>query len=79
MATQTGGDRPRFRQDLVAEAIEDGGNKFIDVADPDSGNMFRFFEVEYSLACAMDGQRDVAGIVAIVAIVGSFGPVILGR
>lgn len=56
-------DRPVFRQDLVAEAIEDQGAKFIDVMDPDSGSMFRFFEVEYSLACAMDGQRDVAGIV----------------
>ena len=55
-------DRPRFRQDLVAEPIEDGGARFIDVLDPDSGTLFRFFEVEYSLACAMDGQRDVAGI-----------------
>ena len=25
--------------------------------------MFRFYEVEYALACAMDGERDVAGIV----------------
>ena len=56
-------DRPRFRQDLVAEAIEEGGHKFIDVGDPDSGNMFRFYEVEFSLACGMDGERDVAGIV----------------
>jgi hypothetical protein len=56
-------DRPRFRQDLVAEPIEDGATRFIDVQDPDSGVLFRFFEVEYSLACAMDGQRDVAGIV----------------
>ena len=56
-------DRPRFRQDLVAEPIEDGATRFIDVLDPDSGVLFRFFEVEYSLACAMDGQRDVAGIV----------------
>jgi hypothetical protein len=31
--------------------------------DPDSGNVFRFYEVEYALACAMDGERDVAGIV----------------
>ncbi|MGE5184875.1 MAG: hypothetical protein ACM31C_22540 [Acidobacteriota bacterium] len=61
--TQKGGDRPRFRQDLVAELIEDGGKRFIDVADPDSGSVFRFYEVEYSLACAMDGERDVAGIV----------------
>src|SRR5258707_1226239 len=55
--------RPRFRQDLVAEPIEDAGARFIDVMDPDSGNVYRFYEVEYSLACAMDGERDVAGIV----------------
>ena len=55
--------RPRFRQDLVAEPIEEHGAKFIDVMDPDSGNVFRFYEVEYSIACAMDGERDVAGIV----------------
>lgn len=55
-------ERPRFRQDLVAEPIEDGNTKFIDVMDPDSGNVFRFYEVEYSLACAMDGERDVPGI-----------------
>ena len=56
-------DRPRFRQDLVAEPIDDSGTRFIDVMDPDSGNVFRFFEVEYSLACAMDGERDVPSIV----------------
>ena len=53
---------PRFRTDLVAEPIDDGGKRFIDVVDPDSGNGFRFFEIEYSLACAMDGARDIAGI-----------------
>jgi hypothetical protein len=56
-------DRPRFRQDLVAELVEDGKQRFIDVADPDNGQVFRFYEIEYSLACAMDGERDVAGIV----------------
>jgi len=56
-------ERPRFRQDLVAEPIEDGNTRFIDVMDPDSGNVFRFYEVEYSLACAMDGERDIPGIV----------------
>jgi len=55
--------RPRFRQDLVAELVEEQGQRFIDVGDPDTGNIFRFYEVEYSLACAMDGERDVAGIV----------------
>jgi hypothetical protein len=56
-------DRPRFRQDLVAEAVEDGGQKFVDVGDPDNGQMFRFYEVEFSIACGMDGERDVAGLV----------------
>ncbi len=58
----TATERPRFRTDLVAEPIDDGGLRFIDVLDPDSGNGFRFFEVEYSIACAMDGERDVAGL-----------------
>jgi len=56
-------DRPRFRQDLIAELIDEQGARFIDVMDPDSGNLFRFYEVEYSLACGMDGERDVPGIV----------------
>jgi hypothetical protein len=55
--------RPRLRQDLVAEAIEDSGARYIDVMDPDSGTVFRFYEIEYSIACAMDGDRDVSGIV----------------
>jgi hypothetical protein len=55
--------RPRFRQDLLAEIVEEGGQRFIDVADPDSGHVFRFFEAEYSLACGMNGERDVAGLV----------------
>jgi len=66
MAQATGStfEKPRFRQEqLVAEPIEDQGARFIDVMDPDSGNIFRFYEVEFSLACAMDGERDVAGIV----------------
>jgi hypothetical protein len=56
-------ERPRFRQDLVAEPIEDNGARFIDVMAPDSGTVFRFYEVEFSLACAMDGERDIGGIV----------------
>lgn len=60
---RTSTDRPRFRQDLFAEVIDEQGARFIDVMDPDSGNLFRFYEVEYSLACGMDGERDVAGIV----------------
>lgn len=59
----TSHDRPRLREDLVAEAIEDRGARFIDVIDPDNGNSYRFYDVEYSLACAMDGQRDIPGLV----------------
>lgn len=54
---------PRFRTDLVAECIETDGQRFIDVIDPDTDTAFRFYEVEYSLACAMDGERDVEGLV----------------
>ena len=50
--------RPRFRTDLVAEVMEAEGQRFIDVIDPDTGDAFRFYEVEYSIACAMDGERD---------------------
>ena len=56
-------DRPRFRQDLVAEAIESDGARFIDVIDPDTGDEFRFYDVEYAVACAMDGERDVEELV----------------
>jgi cytoskeletal protein RodZ len=59
----TSHDRPRLREDLVAEAIEDRGVRFIDVIDPDNGNAYRFYDVEYSLACAMDGERDIPGLV----------------
>jgi hypothetical protein len=60
---QTSQERPRFRQDLVAEPIDEQGARFIDVIDPDSGSTYRFYEVEYSIACAMDGERDIAGLV----------------
>jgi hypothetical protein len=58
-----GRDRPRFRQDLIAETVEHQGARFIDVMAPEGYDVFRFYEVEYSLACGMDGERDVAGIV----------------
>src|SRR5262245_18407961 len=53
---------PRFRTDIVAEQIEDEAQLYIDVIDPDTGSAFRFYEVEYSIACAMDGERDVTGL-----------------
>lgn len=54
--------RPRFRTDLVAQPIDEGGQRFVDVTDPDSGKTFRFYEVEYSIACALDGQKDLADL-----------------
>jgi hypothetical protein len=58
-----GTERPRFRQDLFAESVDEQGATFVDVMDPDSGRVFRFYEVEFSIACAMDGERDVPGLV----------------
>ena len=52
-------DRPRFRNDLVAQPLEEEGVRYVDVTDPNSGNTFRFYDVEYSIACAMDGQRSM--------------------
>lgn len=54
--------RPRFRTDLVAQPLEEGGHRYVDVTDPDSGQTYRFYEVEYSIACAMDGRRDLSGL-----------------
>ncbi len=57
--------RPKFRHDhLMAEPLEDGGSKYIDVLDPDTGSMFRFHEIEFAIACGMDGQRDVAALIS---------------
>jgi len=55
-------ERPRFRTDLVAHPVTEAGQRFVDVTDPDSGSTFRFYEVEYAVACAMNGQRDYDGL-----------------
>lgn len=55
-------ERPLFRYDLQTTAIQESGNRYVDVTDP-GGQSFRFYEVEYAVACGMDGQRDVAAIV----------------
>lgn len=52
-------ERPRFRNDLVAQPLEEEGIRYVDVTDPHSGNTFRFYDVEYSIACAMDGERSI--------------------
>jgi len=55
-------ERPRFRTDLVAHPVTESGQRFVDVTDPDSGSTFRFYEVEYAVACAMNGERDFVGL-----------------
>ncbi len=55
--------KPLFRHDLLAEAIDDGGIKFVDVMDDATGVAYRFFESEYAIACGMDGARDVNALV----------------
>lgn len=55
-------EQPRFRTDLVSSPIEENGQRFVDVTDPDNGSTFRFYEVEYAVACAMDGSRDIRGL-----------------
>lgn len=55
-------EQPRFRTDLVSSPVEENGQRFVDVTDPDNGSTFRFYEVEYAVACAMDGSRDVGGL-----------------
>ncbi len=57
--------KPHFRSDLVATpVIGADGEQYVDVADPTTGKSFRFFEVEYSIAMAMDGKRSLAGVAA---------------
>lgn len=61
---QTAQDKPRFRDDLVASPLETEGVKYVDVSDPASGSKFRFFEVEYAIAKAMNGERDLVALAA---------------
>jgi hypothetical protein len=55
-------DKPRFRNDLVAQPIEEDAYRWVDVTDPNSGATFRFYDVEYTIACAMDGARDLSAL-----------------
>ena len=66
--TQTSGafssaEKPFFRYDLHTTAVEENGNRYVDVTDLVEGESFRFYEVEYAVACGMNGQRNLDGIV----------------
>jgi len=56
-------NKPRFRNDLVAQQLEEEGVQYVDVTDPNSGATFRFYDVEYSIACGMNGERDLSELV----------------
>nr|HEX4313589.1 hypothetical protein [Kofleriaceae bacterium] len=53
-------ERPRLRDDLLAERGDDGT---VDVMAPDGASAVRLYDVELAVACAMDGTRDSAAIV----------------
>ena len=55
---------PQFRNDLHSQLILREGTRLIEVTCPVSGTSFEFFETEYAVACAMDGQKDVDGLAA---------------
>ena len=52
-----GETRPKFRDNLVAQPVEDSGVQYVDVSDPYSGASFRFYDFEYAVAYLMDGTR----------------------
>ena len=47
---------PRLREELVATKVEEDGVTYVDVADPASGNSFRFYDFEFALAEQLRGQ-----------------------
>jgi hypothetical protein len=51
-----GGGSPRFRRDLTASPVEADGVVYVDVSDSTSGNGFRFYDFEHTVALAMDGR-----------------------
>ncbi len=62
-AESGGSGRPKFRDNLVAQPVEDAGIKWVEVSDPGSGRSFRFYDFEYLVASSMDGTRDAGDLV----------------
>jgi multidrug efflux pump subunit AcrA (membrane-fusion protein) len=48
-------EKPRFRRDLEAVAVEAAGQKYVEVSDRRAGTSFRFYDFEYGVALAFDG------------------------
>jgi hypothetical protein len=48
-------EKPRFRRDLEATAVEADGQNYVEVNDRRAGTSFRFYDFEYGVALAFDG------------------------
>jgi biotin carboxyl carrier protein len=48
-------DKPRFRRDLEAVPLEVGGQKYVELHDPNTGASFQLYDFEYRVALAFDG------------------------
>ncbi len=48
-------EKPRFRRDLEAVAVEAEGRDYVEVSDRRTGTSFRFYDFEYRVALAFDG------------------------
>jgi multidrug efflux pump subunit AcrA (membrane-fusion protein) len=48
-------EKPRFRRDLEAVAVEAEGQDYVEVSDRRTGTSFRFYDFEYHVALAFDG------------------------
>ena len=53
-------ERPRLRDDLLAERCGDGT---VEVMAPEADDVLELYDVEMAIACAMDGKRDALAIV----------------
>ncbi len=56
MMKRMGGGSPRFRRDLTANPVEADGVVYVEVTDRRSGQTFRFYDFEYTVAQALDGR-----------------------
>ncbi len=57
---------PQFRQDLEATKEEQQGVAFFRIDDPATQASFRLYEIEYMIACKLDGVRALGDVIAAV-------------
>lgn len=51
--------QPTFRQDLTCTRDDQDGVVYYQVEDPKAQASFRLYEIEYRIACALDGKRSL--------------------